>query len=212
MTPGRPSTACLCRLWQCVPELRNPPRLRFRLLRRLPTHLQPSPSLAPALASSQPRANPQDGPLYLTLQTAVQMALKNNLDIELERADQAVADLSVPLAKGGGLPRSINYTVADTPPGEAPVAVPLLSFSAPGLSPLSVDPITSTVSSSYNTSHVLEGSPLPGVEFGPVFGWVASAWVRRAGVGPVRVVAAQSSNLAHIRRLVCGDAGGYSDD
>jgi outer membrane protein len=36
--------------------------------------------------------------------------------------------------------------------------VPLLSVSSPGLSPLSVDPITSTVSSSYNTSHVAEGA------------------------------------------------------
>lgn len=36
--------------------------------------------------------------------------------------------------------------------------MPLLSVSSPGLSPLSVDPITSTVSSSYNTSHVAEGA------------------------------------------------------
>jgi outer membrane protein len=34
--------------------------------------------------------------------------------------------------------------------------VPLLSFSSPGLAPVSVDPIPSTVSSSYNTSRVLE--------------------------------------------------------
>ncbi len=86
------------------------------------------------------------------------MALKNNLDIEFEQIDQTVADTSVSLAKGGGLPRAINYTVADTPAGEGPVAVPLLSFSSPGLSPSSVDPIPSTVSSSYNTSRVLEGS------------------------------------------------------
>jgi outer membrane protein TolC len=86
------------------------------------------------------------------------MALKNNLDIEFEQIDQTVADSSVSLAKGGGLPRAINYTVADTPAGEGPVAVPLLSFSSPGLSPSSVDPIASTVSSSYNTSRTLEGS------------------------------------------------------
>ncbi len=86
------------------------------------------------------------------------MALKNNLDIEVEQIDQTVADSSVSLAKGGGLQRAINYNVADTPAGEGPVAVPLLSFSSPGLSPLSVDPIASTVSSSYNTSRVLEGS------------------------------------------------------
>ena len=83
------------------------------------------------------------------------MAIKNNLDIQLERVDQGFAEFSVPLTEGGGLPRSINYTVAETPAGEGPVAVPLLSFSSPGLSPLSVSPITSTVSSSYNTSRVL---------------------------------------------------------
>jgi outer membrane protein TolC len=103
-------------------------------------------------------ANPQDGRLYLSLQEAFRMALENNLDIEFEHVDQTVADLSVILTEGGGLPRAINYTVADTPAGEAGVAVPLLSFSSPGLSPLSVDPIASAVSSSYNTSHVVEGA------------------------------------------------------
>jgi outer membrane protein len=119
---------------------------------------RPSLSLAQTPVSAPTPANPQDGPLYLSLQEAFRMALKNNLDIEFEQIDQTVADLSVPLAEGGGLPRAINYMVADTPAGEAGVAVPLLSFSSPGLSPLSVDPIASTVSSSYNTSRVLDGT------------------------------------------------------
>jgi outer membrane protein TolC len=119
---------------------------------------RPSLSLAQTPLSAPPPANPPDGRLYLTLQEAFRMALKNNLDIEVEQVDQTIADLSVPLTQGGGLPRAINYAVADTPAGEAGVAVPLLSFSSPGLSPLSVDPITSTVSSSYNTSHVAEGA------------------------------------------------------
>ena len=118
----------------------------------------PSPSLKQNSGSAPEPVSPQDGRLYLSLHQAIDMAIKNNLDIEIERVDQTIADQSVPLAKGGGLPRPINYTVADTPAGEGPVAVPLLSFSSPGLSPLSVDPITSTVSSSYNTSRVLEGS------------------------------------------------------
>jgi outer membrane protein len=103
-------------------------------------------------------ANPQDGRLSLSLQDAFRMAFKNNLDIEVEQVDQSIADVSIPLAEGGGLPRPINFMVADTPAGEAGVAVPLLSFSSPGLSPLSVDPVTSTLSSSYDTSHVLEGA------------------------------------------------------
>ena len=129
---------------------------------QLPAAPQPSRSLAQtqdtAPLSAPGHANSQPERLDLSLRQALQMALKNNLDIQLEQVDQTIADQSVSLARGGGLPRPINYTVADTPVGEAPVAVPLLSFSSPGLSPLSVDPITSTVSSSYNTSRVLEGS------------------------------------------------------
>jgi len=124
----------------------------------IPDAPQPSLALPSDSAIAPASASPQDGPLSLSLQDAIQMALKNNLDIEFEQIDQTVADASVTLAKGGGLPRAINYNVADTPAGEGPVAVPLLSFSSPALSPSSVDPIASTVSSSYNTSRVLEGS------------------------------------------------------
>ncbi len=150
----------------------------------------PSPSLAQTLGNAPGPANNQDSRLHLSLQQAIAMAIKNNLDIEIEKVDQTVAEQSIPLAKGGGLPRPINFTLADTPAGEAPVAVPLLSFSTPGLSPLSVDPIASTVSSSYNTSRVLEGShtlslsPTPYSAGSPVPGFDAQllgryGWLRR---------------------------------
>jgi outer membrane protein TolC len=151
---------------------------------------RPSLSLAQTPVNVPSQANPQDGRLYLSLQEAFQMALKNNLDIEIEQVDQTIVDLSVLLTEGGGLPRAINYAVADTPPGEAGMAVPLLSFSSPGLSPLSVDPVTSSVSSSYNTSHVEEGahslslSPSPYSSGTPVPGFDAQllgryGWLRR---------------------------------
>jgi outer membrane protein TolC len=150
----------------------------------------PSPALAQNPGNTRGSLSPQDGGLYVSLQQAIGMAIKNNLDIEIERVDQTIADESVPLAKGGGLPRPINYTVADTPAGEAGVAVPLLSFSSPGLSPLSVEPIAATVSSSYNTSRVLEGShslslsPTPYSGGSPVPGFDAQllgryGWLRR---------------------------------
>jgi outer membrane protein TolC len=150
----------------------------------------PAPLPAQTSASAPAPANSENGQLYLSLQQALQMTLKNNLDIELEQIDQTIADLSVFLTKGGGLPRPINYTVADTPVGEAPAAVPLLSFSAPGLFPLSVDPTASTVSSSYNVSHVLEAShslsvsPSPYSSGSPVPGFDAQllgryGWLRR---------------------------------
>ena len=152
--------------------------------------LQPSRMLAQTPEGATTPANSPDGPLYLSLHQALQLALKNNLDIELEQVDQTIADVSVPLAQGGGLPRSINYAVADTPSGEAPAAVPLLSFSSPGLSPLSVDPSASTISSSYNTSRALEGShslsiaPTPYSSGSPVPGFDAQlagryGWLRR---------------------------------
>ena len=101
-------------------------------------------------------ANPQDGKLYLSLRQAFKMALENNLDLQVEQIDQSIAEGSVPLAQGGGLPRPINFTIMDAPAGVGGAAVPLLSFSSPGLAPASVDPIPPTISSSYNTSRVLE--------------------------------------------------------
>jgi outer membrane protein len=115
-------------------------------------------SLAQTAAETAGPANPQDGKLYLSLRQAFKMALENNLDLQVEQIDQSIAEGSVPLAQGGGLPRPLNYTIMDAPAGVGGAAVPLLSFSSPGLAPASVDPIPPTVSSSYNTSRVLETS------------------------------------------------------
>src|SRR6266567_678486 len=124
-----------------------------------------SPANAPKpplflLQTATPAAppNPQDSKLYLSLRQAIKMALENNLDLRVGEIDQSIAKESVPLAQGGGLPRPVNYSIMDAPPGVGGAAVPLLSFSSPGLAPTSVDPIATTVSSSYNTSHVLETS------------------------------------------------------
>jgi outer membrane protein len=114
----------------------------------------PIPLLSAAQTAGPP--NPQDGKLYLSLRQAFKMALENNLDLEVEQIDQSIAEGGVPLAQGGGLPRPINFTITDAPSGMGGAAVPLLSFSSPGLAPASVDPIPSTISSSYNTSRVLE--------------------------------------------------------
>jgi outer membrane protein len=135
-------------------------------------------SLVETAAQTEEPTNPQDGKLYLSLRQAFKMALENNLDLQVEQIDQSIAEGSVPLAQGGGLARAVNYTIMDAPAGVGGAAVPLLSYSSPGLAPASVDPISSTVSSSYNTSRVLEtshslalgtspysaGSPVPGFD------------------------------------------------
>ncbi len=128
------------------------------LANAVPDAPTPLLSLAQTAAQITAPANPQDGKLYLSLRQAFKMALENNLDLEVEQIDQSIAEGSVPLAQGGGLPRPINYTIMDAPAGMGGAAVPLLSFSSPGLAPASVDPIPSTISSSYNTSRVLETS------------------------------------------------------
>jgi outer membrane protein len=185
--------AFICFVLVCVAAglaIAQSPTVTFRAAAASSEALKPSRELAQTPAGATPPASSPDGPLYLSLQQALQMALKNNVDIELEQVDQRIADLSVPLAQGGGLTRSINFAVADTPSGEAPAAVPLLSFSVPGLSPLSVDPAASTISSSYNTSRALEGShslsitPTPYSSGSPVPGFDAQlqgrfGWMRR---------------------------------
>jgi outer membrane protein len=116
----------------------------------------PRPLLSPAQTVGP--ANPEDGKLHLSLRQAFKMALENNLDLQVEQIDQSIAESSVPLAQGGGLSHPVNYAIMDAPAGVGGAAVPLLSFSSPGLAPASVDPISSTVSSSYNTGRVLETS------------------------------------------------------
>jgi outer membrane protein TolC len=124
----------------------------------VPDAPKPLLSLAQTPAQTAGPASPQDDNLYLSLRQAFKMALENDLDLQVEQIDQSIAEGSVPLAQGGGLARPVNYTIMDAPAGVGGAAVPLLSYSSPGLAPASVDPISSTVSSSYNTSRVLETS------------------------------------------------------
>jgi hypothetical protein len=153
-------------------------RTSASLSNAVPDAPRPLLSLAQTAAQTSGPANPQDGKLYLSLQQAFKMALENNLDLQVEQIDQSITEGGVSLAQGGGLPRPINFTIMDAPSGVGGAAVPLLSFSSPGLAPASVDPIPSTISSSYNTSRILEtahslslgtspysgGSPVPGFD------------------------------------------------
>src|ERR1700745_2974031 len=101
-------------------------------------------------------AGQNDGRLNLTLQQAISMVLKNNLDIQLEQLDQRVADFSLERTQGGGTPRTVNYNVAEAPLGPGIAAVPLFSSLSTILTPTSVDPTGVNVFSSYDKSHVTE--------------------------------------------------------
>ncbi len=94
--------------------------------------------------------------LQLSLQQAIRMALENNLDIRLEQIDQSVADFSVTRTEGGAIPRSINYTIAETPAGEVVAPFPLLASTPSTLSPNAINPSGISIPSSFDAGHVLE--------------------------------------------------------
>jgi outer membrane protein len=138
-----------------------------------------------AAAQQQPA-----GPLELSLEQAIRMALQNNLDVQLEQADQNVAEFSLKRAQGGGTFLPINYNIAETPAGEVIPAIPLLASTSPTISPYGIQPggIIS-VSPSYDVGHVLEpqqslslatapfslGSPIPALDLN-LFGQVGWIW------------------------------------
>jgi outer membrane protein len=67
------------------------------------------------------------GQLYLSLADAIALALENNLDIELERYLQPIAQTDVQRAKGGGLLRGLSLLVNEPPPGIGGPNGPLLT-------------------------------------------------------------------------------------
>jgi outer membrane protein TolC len=145
----------------------------------------PQPPVVQPQSAGQPSSQDR---VELTLQQAIQTALEKNLDIQIQQVDQSVAEFGVRRTRGGGAPTQLNYNIAETPTGVGVLAMPLLT-SLPGvLSPTSVDPTGVTVSSSYDTGHVLEaqhslsiaqapfsaGSPVPAFdpELQGKFGWI----------------------------------------
>jgi outer membrane protein len=152
-----------------------------------------APKSGSAGTAPQVKAAPQqqlDGPLQLSLEQAIRMALQNNLDVQLEQADQSVADFSLKRTQGGGTFRPINFNIAETPAGEIIPAIPLLASTGPTISPYGIQPGIISVSPSYDVGHVLEpqqslslatapfsqGGPIPMYDLN-LFGQLG--WIRR---------------------------------
>jgi len=57
------------------------------------------------------------GNLYLSLSDALGLAIENNLDVELQRYALPTAGAELLRAKGGGVVRGLNYTLAEVPTG-----------------------------------------------------------------------------------------------
>jgi outer membrane protein TolC len=70
------------------------------------------------------------GNLYLSLQDALALTIENNLDIELQRYLLPQGDSELLRAKGGGLTRGLNFTLAEVPTGTGGPLSPVLTTAA----------------------------------------------------------------------------------
>ena len=95
------------------------------------------------------------GKLYLSLHDAILLAIENNLDVEQQRYQIAMADTDVIRAKGGGVTRGLPLTVAQSPVGIGGPGSPLLNSAA---STGSVSPTASTVANVFDVNQLTEAS------------------------------------------------------
>ncbi|SNT36491.1 Outer membrane protein TolC [Granulicella rosea] len=74
----------------------------------------------------------RDGKLYLSLHDAIELAIQNNLDVEISRYNLLLADTDLTRARGGGSLRGLDYTIQQTVPGEGGMTSPLLITTTTG--------------------------------------------------------------------------------
>jgi outer membrane protein len=74
----------------------------------------------------------RDGKLYLSLHDAIELALENNLDVEISRYNLLIAETDEVRARGGGSVRGLDYTIEETAPGVAAATSPLLTTQTTG--------------------------------------------------------------------------------
>ena len=98
-----------------------------------------TPELFPG-SGTRLRALVRDGKLYLTARDAIELAIENNLDVEIERYNLLLADTDRRRADGGGNLRGIDFTIQEPPNGVGGPGSPLLNAAT-----TSTNPITPTV-------------------------------------------------------------------
>ncbi|HLK69267.1 MAG TPA: TolC family protein [Bryobacteraceae bacterium] len=70
------------------------------------------------------------GNVYLSLEDALALAIENNLDVELLRLALPIADTDLLRAKGGGVVRGLNFTLAEVPVGVGGPLSPVVTNAA----------------------------------------------------------------------------------
>lgn len=91
----------------------------------------------------------QNGAMNLSLQDAIELAIENNLDVEIHRYDFAIADTDVLRAKGGGITRGVNFTEAQVPSGVGGPGSPLLNAAA-----ATVNPTNPTITNTFELNQI----------------------------------------------------------
>ena len=94
-----------------------------------------------------------NGTLYLSLHDMIELAVENNLDVEVQRYQLSIAGTDVLRAKGGGVTRGLPLTVQQTPVGiGGPGGTLLNQAAATG----AVSPTASTVSNVFDVNQLSE--------------------------------------------------------
>ena len=104
-----------------------------------PYHRPKVPELFPG-SSERLRGLVRDGKLYLSAKDAIDLAIENNLDVEVERYNLVLSDTDRRRAAGGGSLRGIDFTIQEPPNGVGGPGSPLLNTTA-----LNPNPTTPTV-------------------------------------------------------------------
>jgi outer membrane protein len=108
---------------------------------------KPASAIPPVSFNNSPRLDRllRAGKLYLSLQDAIALALENNLDVELQRFDPAIASSDTLRAKGGAsVLRGVPYIVNQLPQGVGGPISPILNLPASGLTPTTSVPTNLT--------------------------------------------------------------------
>ncbi len=96
-----------------------------------------------------------NGTLYLSLHDMIQLAVENNLDVEVQRYDLSIAGTDVLRAKGGGVTRGLPLTTQQTPVGIGGPGGTLLNQAAAAGA---VSPTASTVSNVFDVNQLSEAT------------------------------------------------------
>jgi hypothetical protein len=146
------------------------PQLTFRPAGRAAWLLSPyrTPVVGPSRTENSDLVSNllHDGKLSLSLHDAIELAIENNFDVELQRYDHAFATTEIMRAQGGGLLRGVPTTVEELPSGEGGPGEPLLT-TVGGYSPVLQLPSSAadlaTITGTQSDLSILSPTPPPRV-------------------------------------------------